>query len=214
VLNVHRLIYREPSVGWNVVTLHLLLVQHWTAAPAAIRLQACEVLDHILTIAPRNVTTGGEELQRRVQAQVLEALASQADPDLRSSHGQSSSTDIDIRKGALETLYKILEVSGHSFICGWERIFSLLRSACPSDTERNLSNPEAASAALQATTTASSARTPVLVRASFPSIQLICTDFLASLSVDELRLCVTTLADYGKQPEDVNVALTVRAFVL
>jgi hypothetical protein len=211
VLNVHRLIYRDADVGWNIVTSHLLLVQHWAAAPTAIRQQACDVLDHILIIAPRNITTGGEELQRRIQTQVLEALASQAESDLRTTTTPQSqtSTDIGIRRGALETLFKILEVNGHSFVCGWERVFGLLRSACPSDPDRALSAEEAASVALQATQV-SSARTPVLVRASFPSLQLICTDFLGSLNAEELRLCVSTLADYGKQPEDVNVALTVR----
>jgi hypothetical protein len=207
VLNVHRLIYRDADVGWNIVTSHLLLVQHWAAAPAAIRQQACDVLDHILLIAPRNVTTGSEELQRRIQSQVLEALASQAEFDLSTLQSQTS-TDIGIRRGALETLFKILEVNGHSFVCGWELVFGLLRSACPSYPDRALSDSAAASVALQATQV-SSTRTPVLIRASFPSLQLICTDFLGSLKADELRLCVSTLADYGKQPEDVNVALTV-----
>ncbi|GAA5871435.1 hypothetical protein JCM3774_005599 [Rhodotorula dairenensis] len=47
-----------------------------------------------------------------------------------------------------------------------------------------------------------------LVRTSFPSLQLICTDFLEVLTVDQLRDCIGTLADFGKQGDDVNVALT------
>lgn len=125
---MHRLIYRESSVGWDIVTSHLLHVQHFVAAPAAIRLQAADVLDQILVVAPRNLSTGGDDLQRRIQTQVLVALAAQAEPAVRAQ----TSTDIEIRRMSFDTLIKILESNGHSFIAGWERIFHVLRTACPS----------------------------------------------------------------------------------
>lgn len=57
------------------------------------------------------------------------------------------------------------------------------------------------------------ARSPILVRTSFPSLQLICTDFLGVLEIHELRDCIGTLAEFGKQAEDVNVALTVSFYI-
>ena len=243
LLNIQRLIYREPSVGWDTITSHLLLVQHYTVAPTAIRLQAAEVLGQILVAAPKNLAAGGEDLAKRVQTQVLVALVAQAEPALRTQ----TATDIEIRRMALDSLLTILETNGHAFVAGWERIFHVLRTACPSATPPPPPSPMpqlergASSVALDTigegderdddesvppTTPRSSfaspgaglhmtggggekaAKTPVLVRTSFPSLQLICTDFLGALSLDELRDCVATLAEFGKQADDVNVALT------
>ncbi|KAM0751477.1 hypothetical protein T439DRAFT_287566 [Meredithblackwellia eburnea MCA 4105] len=222
LLNVHRLIYRDSSVGWDIVTSHLLHVQHYVTAPSAIRLQAADVLDQILVVAPRNLSTGGEELQRRVQTQVLVALSAQAEPSQR----QQSSTDIEIRRMSFDTLIKILESNGHSFIAGWERIFHVLRTACPSPLAQAPPSPvpdsshaldtieedETGNSLRPAATSyfgsEKTSRAPVLVRTSFPSLQLICTDFLGALNVDELRDCIGTLAEFGKQTDDVNVALT------
>lgn len=211
LLNVHRLVYREADVGWNLVTSHLLLVQHYTVAPPAIRTQAAEVLDQILLVAPKNLSTADEVLRRRIQQQVLVALASQAEPGM----WPQTSTDIEMRRMALETLFKILETNGHSLIAGWERIFHVLRTACPPPLPPLVAHApgsidEAKEERDAFPVPERSTRTPVLIRTSFPSLQLICTDFLDALTIEELRDCIGTLADFGRQAEDVNVALTVR----
>lgn len=216
------MIYSDAAIGWDLVISHLLLVQHYAVAPPVIRLQAAEVLDEILIAAPKDLDGGGEDLQRRIQTQVLAALAEQAEPAMRIQ----STTDVEIRRMALDTLFKILENSGHSFIAGWDRIFPVLRTACPSHLAQLPSSPETPRALDTIDEDDSPregsfffsaekpARTPILVRTSFPSLQLICTDFLAALTIDELRECIGTLADFGRQADDVNVALTVSGFVL
>lgn len=223
---------REAEVGWDTVTSHLLLVQHYVVAPPAIRLQAAEVLDQILVIAPRHVD---DQSIQRVQHQVLTALASQAEPSARIQ----SSTDIEIRRIALDTLFKILETNGHSFVAGWQQIFDVLRSSCPSplalispgltytppssdshlDTIGEESSNDRQSLRLNTGSSyfaaeKSSAKTSVLVRTGFPSLQLIVQDFLSALSVEDLRLCISTLSEFGKQADDVNVALTVRILIV
>ena len=213
-LNMHRLVYRDASIGWNVVTAHLLYVQHLSGAAHAIRIQASETLDQILVNAPRNLSTASEELQRRVQTLVLEALASQAQPQPRAP----SSTDVEIRRMALDTLYRILELNGHTFIAGWERIFTILKTACPpprhSAPTSGVATPAPVDASFESQTQLSapesrgSSKIAALVRTSFPSLQLICSDFLSALTIEELRLCISTLSEFGKQSEDVNVALT------
>lgn len=218
LLNIQRLTHGTPTAGWNIVTAHLLLVQHIIAAPAAVRLQAAEVLDSLLLVAPRNITPGTDELARRVQHQVLLALASQAEPAAR----VQSSIDIEIRRLALDTLFKILETNGHSFSAGWIQIFDILRTACPSPLA-NIQSPatpysaqftadpmEVIEEESRALAREKSAKSPVLVRTSFPSLQLICTDFLEALVGEELRVCISTLAEFGRQADDINVALTVR----
>ncbi|GAA5873054.1 hypothetical protein JCM1840_007309 [Sporobolomyces johnsonii] len=233
LLNIQRLIYRDPHVGWDLVTSHLLLVLHSTLVPTSIRLQAAETLGHILVIAPKNLSAAPTDLQQRVQTQVLTVLASQAEPAPR----LQTSTDVEIRRMALESLLKILETNGHAFVAGWDRIFHVLRTACPTShciappspappltadlSRRSLDTitesdrvepvtPLRSSAGAGGSYFASerSAKTSVLVRTSFPSLQLICSDFLGGLTVDDLRDCIGTLAEFGKQIEEVNVALT------
>jgi len=258
LLNAARLIQQPPSVGWDLITGHLLHVVHCTVAPTPIRIQAADVLGQLLVLALKTLASLGKEsdidLAERVQTQVLVALAAQAEPGPR----LQTSTDVDIRRMALETLLKILESNGHAFVTGWDRIFHVLRTACPSalvwaappspvpsagggaaasrrslDTiseydglgHGGMMTPLRADGAGYfardsisgggggGTTSAASAKgakTGVLVRTSFPSLQLICTDFLDPLNDDEIRDCIGTLAEFGKQGEDVNVALTVR----
>ncbi|GJN94193.1 hypothetical protein Rhopal_007267-T1 [Rhodotorula paludigena] len=240
LLNILRLIQRPPSVGWDLVTSHLLHIIHHTPTPTPIRLQAADVMGQLLVQAPKSLAAlnipEDIDLQERVQEQVLVALAAQAEPPLR----LQTSTDVDIRRMALETLLKVLESNGHDFVTGWGRIFHVLRTACPSASSFAAPpSPIASSAPRRSLDTISerdgfgpmtplrtslapassgyfagegaasrSAKTAVLVRTSFPSLQLICTDFLDPLSTDEVRDCIGTLAEFGKQVEDVNVALT------
>ncbi|GAA5982187.1 hypothetical protein JCM5350_003486 [Sporobolomyces pararoseus] len=237
LFNVQRLVSKDPELGWNLATSHLLLVLHSTSIPTSIRLQAADVLDSILILAPKNLASMASDIQHRAQTQVLAALASQAEPAPR----LQTSTDVDIRRMALESLLKILETNGHAFIAGWDRIFHVLRTACPTsqsffappspqppssshgDTSRRSLDTIVESDRIEPMTplraggggtggsyfpTERSAKTSVLVRTSFPSLQLICSDFLGGLEVEDLRDCIGTLAEFGKQIEDVNVALT------
>jgi hypothetical protein len=245
-LNMTRLITRPPPVGWNAVTSHLLHLAHWPSAPPSVRLQATDVLTQSLLLALKALTSAipADDLdgRERVQKLVLTTLAELAEPPAR----LQNSTDVEIRRMALETLLRILESNGHALVTGWNRIFHILRTACP---PANLYLPPipspsiagrysldtisereglAPSTPIRASgsnggyflpvaggpsgdASARAVKGAALVRTSFPSLQLICTDFLEALTVDELRDCIGTLADFGKQGDDVNVALTVRS---
>lgn len=241
--NMTRLISQPPEVGWDLITSHCLYLLHESTVPPTIRVQSTEVLTHTLLGALKALAGAGAsdvDRQARVQQLVFSALAELAEPPRR----LQTATDLEIRRMALETLLRILETSGHALVTGWDRIFHILRTACPSghsflppipspsiagrfslDTisERESLAPTTPVRASSSTggyfmqpPTQASAETSArvlkgaaLVRTSFPSLQLICTDFLDALAIDELRDCVATLADFGAQGEDVNVALTV-----
>ncbi|KAJ3005991.1 hypothetical protein NUW54_g4103 [Trametes sanguinea] len=125
MLNIHRLIYRSPDVAWDPITGHLLSVIRHPHAPPTIRTQAARVLDDILVVVPRNITTSGE-LQPKVQRRVLDVLAQQVIPE----SSVSNSTTVEIRRMGLETLHQILQSSGHTLVVGWETIFEMLGSVC------------------------------------------------------------------------------------
>ncbi|KAK7044950.1 guanine nucleotide exchange factor in Golgi transport N-terminal-domain-containing protein [Favolaschia claudopus] len=112
LLNIHRLIYRSPDVAWDIITKHLLSIVSFPYAPQSIRIQAARVLDEILAIIPRNISTTGD-----LQAQVGGASS-------------STSTSVELRCMGLETLHQILEALGHTLVVGWETIFEMLASVC------------------------------------------------------------------------------------
>ncbi|KAJ7659408.1 guanine nucleotide exchange factor in Golgi transport N-terminal-domain-containing protein [Mycena rosella] len=183
-LNIHRLIYRSSDVAWDTTTNHLLSIIALSYAPQAIRVQAARVLDDILVIVPRNLTTTGG-LQAEVQKRVLDVLAQQVVPDYAVVGGSTTTS----------TLHQILEASGHTLVVGWETIFEMLASPMP----LGLGNPSEKSYI-------------ALVKIAFQSLTLVC-DSVSSLSPAHLRLCIGTLGQFGRQA-DTNIALTAAASLL
>ncbi|KAJ7123851.1 hypothetical protein C8R43DRAFT_1098976 [Mycena crocata] len=223
LLNIYRLIYRSPDVAWDTTTNHLLSIICLPYAPQPIRVQAARVLDEILVIVPRNLTTTGD-LQAEVQKRVLDVLAQQIVPDY-SAVGGSTTTSVELRRMGLETLHQILEASGHTLVVGWETIFEMLASVCRPP-------PPARSASLDSISVLSSPPSPAvrtrpmplglgnpseksytaLVKIAFQSLTLVC-DSVSSLSPAHLRLCISTLGQFGRQA-DTNIALTAAASLL
>ncbi|KAH9933694.1 hypothetical protein B0H21DRAFT_699431 [Amylocystis lapponica] len=216
-LNIHRLIYRAPDIAWNTITSHLLSVIRNSTAPATIRIQAARILDDILVVVPRNLSTSGE-LQPKVQRRVLDVLAQQVIPE---SAAPTTSTSVELRRMGLETLHQILQASGHTLVVGWETIFEMLGSVC----KPAVSSPVEAFAASPATLETPRAKPPPLgyintpdkgytslVKIAFQSLTLVC-DSLSQFSPEHLRLCIKTLGQFGRQA-DTNIALTAAESLL
>ncbi|MBW0484031.1 hypothetical protein O181_023746 [Austropuccinia psidii MF-1] len=205
LLNIRRLILSDPAVGWVPITSHLLAIQRYSEAPSNIRLQAADVLDRIILSTPKVTATLDEAIQCRIQTQVMQVLARQAETDFNSQ----TSTDIEVRKLGLETLFKILENNGHSFIAGWKLILDVLRTACsPSSTKAPFASGISTGKSILKPLSNPTTKLSVLVRNGFPPLQLICTDFLTALNLDELHQCIDVLTDFGRQTDDINIALT------
>ena len=232
LLNIHRLIYRSPDVAWDTTTSHLLMIIRLPFAPQAIRVQAAHVLDEILLIVPRNISNTGE-LQAQVQRRVLDALAQQVVPDSGVYSNQQTSTSVELRRMGLETLHQILQTSGHTLVVGWEIIFQMLESVCRPTLTATLVQPSK-QASVDSLTVPSDPSSPVtrtkqlplglglgspseksysgLVKIAFQSLTLVC-DSVSSLSPEHLRLCISTLGQFGRQA-DTNIALTAAASLL
>lgn len=233
LLNIHRLIYRSPDVAWDTTTSHLLMIIRLPFAPQAIRIQAAQVLDEILLIVPRNLSNTGE-LQAQVQRRVLNALARQVVPDPSVPSHQQTSTSVELRRMGLETLHQILQTSGHTLVVGWEIIFQMLESVCRPTLTPNISTLVQPSTPVSVDFVAvlSSPSSPAirtkqpplglgipteksysgLVKIAFQSLTLVC-DSVSSLSPEHLRLCISTLGQFGRQA-DTNIALTAAASLL
>ncbi|WWC72496.1 uncharacterized protein I206_106458 [Kwoniella pini CBS 10737] len=211
VLNLDRLVRNEPEVGWSVVTQHLLAIARHTTAPATIRTQASDALGELLL---SSVRIGKED---RIQHQVFDVLVKQVDVHPISN---TISADYEVRSAGYQTLNQILESSGHSLSVGWSTIFGMLDSICQDKGEGPLSvsmgNTQSSgetpfspgsSLDLRRPSTMLSKGNANLVRIAFPSLQLICTDFLTSLDLQAMKSCITCLGHFGRQIEDVNITL-------
>ncbi|KAH9934248.1 uncharacterized protein B0H18DRAFT_1082813 [Fomitopsis serialis] len=218
MLNIHRLIYRSPDVAWDPITEHLLIVIRNALAPSTVRVQAARILDDILVVVPRNLSSTGD-LQPKVQRRVLDVLARQVIPDSMATN----STTVEVRRMGFETLHQILQASGHTLVIGWETIFEMLSSVCTPTTL-----PSSATTDSLSTPTTAVPETPrrkpaplgytndkghnSLVKIAFQSLTLVC-DSLGSLSPEHLRLCISTLGKFGRQA-DTNIALTAAESLL
>ena len=216
MLNIHRLIYRSPDVAWDTTTTHLLSVVRLSSAPQPIRIQAARILDEILTIVPRNLSTTGD-LRAEVQRRVLDVLAQQIIPESLSSF-ISSSADAELRRMGLETLHQILQASGHTLVIGWETIFEMLGSVCKppsplkSPSETTLNSPPSHRPKPSPLGYPSEKSYTALIKIAFQSLTLVC-DSVSSLSPEHLRLCISTLGQFGRQA-DTNIALTAAESLL
>lgn len=224
MLNIHRLIYRSPDVAWDATTSHLLSVIHTSNAPQPIRVQAASVLDEILVIVPRNLSSTGD-LQAQVQKRVLEVLAQQVVPE-PATLVSSTTTSIELRRMGLDTLHQILQASGHTLVIGWETIFHMLESVCRHTPPVRTASVDSVSLFSESSSSPSIRNKPlplglghasekgqvVLVKIAFQSLTLVC-DSVTMLSPEHLRLCISTLGQFGRQA-DTNIALTAAASLL
>ncbi|PWN51612.1 hypothetical protein IE53DRAFT_43521 [Violaceomyces palustris] len=199
-LNIERLTRLQSDKGWDEIVGHLLDLCCAESGLPKWRIQSAEVLDSTLFsgmgIEP---LSQAKEDKARIQRQVLDALAKQA----ILSERKAAATDVDVRRMGVETLQRILEAYGHALLLGWETIFEICSSVCKPSQGLKVSPTSVPS-----TPNPNSRRPNSLIKIGFASLQLVCSDFLSALDLDQLELCISCLTDYGSQQEDVNVALT------
>ena len=127
-------------------------------------------------------------------------------PLLKHARGASVAnvaTDVDVHRIILEGLKSIVEGCGENLVSGWDVTFDIIGTvfdSMPPVAERrgSVANP-----GLLTT------RSSKLVRSAFSSLQLICSDFLASLPNSCFLILVDTLYKFCSQDDDLNIALTV-----
>ncbi|KAF8129901.1 hypothetical protein EV363DRAFT_1399707 [Boletus edulis] len=204
MLNIHRLIYRAPEVAWNTTTGHLLSIISLPFAPQAIRVQAARVLDEILVVVPRNLSSSGD-LQALAQRRVLDVLSKQIVPATEAG-AAGTSTNVELRRMGLEALHQILQASGHTLVVGWGSIFEMLGSVCkPPVLARTVSIDSVSTLSMQD-------HRPKPLLLGYNNERGI-HGALSSLSSEDLRLCISTLGQFGRQA-DTNIALTAAESLL
>lgn len=207
-INIERLLTYPPhESGWLPLTKELIATTGSSATHASVRSRAAEILVRLVLEAANVAVSTPVESRGEIQLRLLEALRDGLHPLLRDDRDTSvanQSTDVDIHKILLEGLKSVIEDCGESLVSGWEIAFDIIGSIFiikpldPEDRRGSSVNPILLDS-----------RSPKLIRSSFNSLQLICSDFLASLPNSCFLILVDTLYKFSSQDDDLNIALTV-----
>ncbi|KKA30319.1 hypothetical protein TD95_003383 [Thielaviopsis punctulata] len=206
-INIERLLAYDPKVsGWSYLTEKMIKVLGGQHISASVRTRAADILVKLILDAIKTVAQLDQDQRGSIQLNLFEALRNAQLPMKRSekSDGRSvasNATDVDIQRIVLDGLKSILETCGETLVSGWEVIFEIIDSIfVPGDKN--------STAVANGLTT----RSAKLVRPSFSSLQLICSDFLASLPNTCFLLLVDTLYKFCSQDDDLNISLTTVTF--
>lgn len=206
-INIERLLAYPPEVsGWGPLTKQLVKVLSSAANTAPVRSRAADTLVRILLEEASAIATQPEDVRALIQKRLLEAfrdsLAPLTAPGRDVGIGRHA-VDIDIHKIMLEGLKSLLENCGESLVSGWELTFEIIDSIFI-ETRTGYGEGEK-----PAPRTSFPTRAVKLIRPSFSSLQLICSDFLPSLPNACFLNLVDTLYKFCTQDDELNVALTV-----
>ncbi|KAF3905460.1 hypothetical protein ABW20_dc0104947 [Dactylellina cionopaga] len=199
-VNIERLITDDPEDnGWNTIQHYLLIASTSRGVEGAIRLKASDILHEFVILAAGKLGSeipGVVDIQERILRSLLKEL--QGLEDGNASTYISSNTvklvDADIHKSALEALTTMLEQSGENLKAGWDILFSIMNTAFKPPVTGKTFRPAGKSIRL--------------LKTSFASLQLICTDFLGLLPIDCVLVLIDTLYSFCAQVDDLNISLT------
>lgn len=201
-INMERLLtYPTEESGWTPLVSELIAVLGAHGNTAPVRARAAETLVKFVLETATAVTTQPDDVRGQIQNRLLEALRNSLAPlqnPSRETTITSHATDVDMHKIILEGLKSLLENCGESLVLGWELTFEII------DTIFLVQNMQGDANRPTVTT-----RSVKLIRPSFASLQLICSDFLPSLPNACFLNLVDTLYKFCTQDDDLNVALTV-----
>jgi len=208
-INMSRVIGPNPATnGWALIVTQLTAVASSRELSNTVRLKAAEILNEITIAAARAVTEENTENVAEVQRRILTALKEVLEFTNKSSDGKADSStrsaELEIHRAGLESLNAILEHSGQSLIAGWEVVFDIITSIFDSKGRSSSSLGTISEREIGV-----AAKSPRLVRSSFSSLQLICSDFLSTLPTPCILVLVDALYAFCSQVDDLNISLTV-----
>ena len=216
LINMARLIGQSPETsGWSLIVNHLVSIAGSRDMGNNVRFKAAEVLNEVVVVAAKTVTAENTENVGEVQRRILAALKDGVENRFHSGLADSAtkSTELEIHRAGLEALNAILEHTGENLVAGWEIAFDIITSVFDSSMiwRRDSTVPPSPSFAIDENSTRMS-KNVRLIRSSFSSLELICSDFLASLPTSCVLVLVDALFAFCGQKDDLNISLTAITF--
>ena len=189
----------DSNSGWSLLLTRLMATLGSDTDNSNLRVEAARALNDLLVLTVINDSSSSQEAGQLSRARSLSALLAEVHIlRQKSSHATrlSEQCGIDIHRSALDALRAILEHCGDSLRVGWSDVLAIVSSVFEAGSRDRQTQP----------------RSPILVRSSFGSIELICTDFLSSVPHASLLQLLDTLYHFSEQHLDLNISLTTATF--
>lgn len=204
-INSERLLTTDPDrSGWELLVSKLVETLDSTTMNAPVRTRAAEVLARFMLESGSIAAGLPEDVRGPIQLRLLGGLRDSLaalQKKKREDSVAGNATDLEIHRIILEGLRQILENYGESLVEGWNVAFEIIGSVFVTKD----AIPEGG----RELTAVLGTRSSKLVRSAFGSLQLICSDFLASLPNGCFLILVDALYNFSSQDDDLNIALTV-----
>ncbi|WFD42076.1 Endocytosis and vacuole integrity protein [Malassezia psittaci] len=180
--NIQRIATELPEGAWPPIVDNLFKVMDNATLSTGDRARAAAVFDSIAYNTLRTIPSTAHKRQRAI----LAALHRQA-----CAEQWTGPVGLAVRKAAMDTLLHILEAQAHRLQAGWDLVFKMCRFVA--DQTSHIRREGIAPA-------------PSL-KTAFACVQLISSNYLASLNNEELKQCIASLPSFCVQTEDTNLAL-------
>lgn len=203
-INIMRLMAYDPDeAGWSILTGELISAAGSPAVTPSVRVRAAETLVRLILEGATAILPLSDEQRGAVQLRLLGDFLRALQP-LQVVERQGSASihtiDIDVHKIILEGLNGMLQKCGETLVGGWDIAFEIIASV--------FLNNETGEQYFDGSKSFT-VRSSRLIRSSFSSLQLICSDFLSSLPNSCFLILVNTLYRFCTQDEELNISLTV-----
>ncbi|KAK4988999.1 Endocytosis and vacuole integrity protein [Elasticomyces elasticus] len=193
----------SDSTGWTILAEALIATAASRDCLIHIRRTAANIIRQLALDILISVSTKEAKIQSNVQRRSLSCLYDEIGALYSGSDGQEKFTaaDVEIHGMTLEGVRLIVETCGEAIVDGWDVVLHTVATAF--DISDNLPPPR------EVGVPQSRLITPQLGRVTFEAVQLICSDFLSSLSMKSIGSLVDVLWLFAAQPDDLNTSLTV-----
>ena len=212
-VNMIRLTGNQPQVnGWTFLMKQLIQLACSSMSSSSIRLKSAEVLNTIVKEAATSTIDEKGESSNSIQLRSLEALQAEIYGLTQVTDQRSVSAvkiDVEVHQMALESLKVILENGGEAIITGWSIVFDIITSVFDPITATQEGRSENGTTLELDVKPSIQAKSSKLIRSSFSSLQLVCSDFLSSLPSSCVPILVEALFIFCSQHDDLNISLTV-----
>ena len=196
--------------GWALITASLLQSITSDGCVSEVRLRAASLLDTIILGTLQILDEEDENLQRQVQHRGVSVLEKQIETLYQhgtSSKSESRNVDFDIHERVLETLSSIIEQHGQNLFISWNTIFELAGTIFEERTPflEGTTQPNVRARDVRT-------RNAKLISTAFRLLQLIGSDFLGLVPLQQLLDFIDLLLLFGCQHDDLNISLTSTTF--
>ncbi|KAI4239845.1 MAG: hypothetical protein LQ352_007769, partial [Teloschistes flavicans] len=207
--NVARLSTQQASgSGWSIISEPLIDHLGASNANADVRISAAQKLNALVNQVAINTTLESSHEDDEMVSRCLETLLAAVSSLWKPNSTTSASTcSLEIHSMELETLVSILENCGEALRSSWDTVFLIIVSIF-----RNTGGAVIGDEKRRIGLHALEPRSPKLVRSSFASLQLICSDFMTGLPERCMVMLLDTLYYFCSQDQDFNISLTSMTF--